>query len=50
MFKIFNKKRELVFSSDSLEEVEQKALEYKKQNNLSSIDIRKSNGAFYKWM
>lgn len=49
MFKFFNKKGETVFSSDSFEEVEEKAIEYKEKHKLSSLAICKKNGQFYKW-
>ena len=49
MFKFFSTKGEEVFASNNLEEVEQKAAEYKTKNNLLSLAICKSNGSFFKW-
>lgn len=50
MFKFFNKKGETMFSSDDLEEVEEKALEYKEKHKLKSLAICKKNGTFCKWV
>lgn len=49
MFKFFDK-GVLIHSSNSLEEVEKKALEYKQKNRLKLIEIVTGKGKFYKWI
>lgn len=39
-----------MFESENLSEVEEKAIEYKKENNLKTLKIVKDKGMFYKWM
>jgi hypothetical protein len=50
MYKFFDKKNVEVFSSEKLSEVEEKAKEYKKKNNLQSIEICTNKGKFFKWI
>lgn len=50
MFKFFDNKGVLIFSSDSISEVEDKALKYKKDNNLNLVEIVKGKGKFYKFV
>jgi len=49
MFKFFDK-GVLIFSSNSITEVEIEAEKYKKNNNLNLIEIVKGKGIFYKWV
>lgn len=50
MFKFFDKKGVLVFESEKLLEIEIKAMEYKKENELKVLKIVKDRGSFYKWV
>jgi light-regulated signal transduction histidine kinase (bacteriophytochrome) len=44
-----NKKAQKVFISDSLEEVELKAKEYKEDNGILALQIQTGKGEFFKW-
>lgn len=49
MFKFFDRKGKLIFESESLEEVEEKAGIFKKENNLLTLQIYTGSGLFFKW-
>lgn len=50
MFKFFSKKGKEIFASDDLKLVEKKALEYKKKENLKSVEITQNRGEHYKFV
>lgn len=50
MFKFFNKKGVLVYSSDSITDVETEAIKYKTDNNLNLVEILRGKGNFYKFV
>lgn len=50
MFKFFDQKGVLVFSSKNISEVESEALKYKIKNSLKIIEIVQGRGKFYKFV
>lgn len=49
MFQFYGKSGEVVFSDSNIQKVVDKALEYKLQNGLKSVEICNSLGRFVRW-